>query len=306
MNRMNSIALCCALGAALHTACILPTGVSDPADPHVDASSIFSTTAFSVFSVRPSWSPDASAVVFSGNLATNASNTTIWKVSASAMSTPVVLGGDAAYCPSYLSNGMIVYYTGWIGTDLDMHIMTASPAQSAGSFTANILHSFNGSDVGKTLNSAHSPEEMSVSDDSSRAFMIWAQDSAYVLRWNAADSLIQAYKVESQIYYGTISPDGTKIAYTNTSGKVVWMPSEGGVEHVISTGHYPTWDATSTKIGYTNGTVYEVYNLSSSSSTFFKLEGAIQHPALSPSGHAIVYRTFGGNANGLALGVLTQ
>jgi hypothetical protein len=219
-------------------------------------------------------------------------------------STPVELGGEYACCPSYLSNGSIVYYMGWIGQDHDMHIMIADSSQGAGALSGRILHSFAPTNVGKAANLESMPLEMSVSDDGLQAFIIWSRDSAYVLQWLSSGELTNIVKVESELLYGTICPDGTKIAYTTINEKVVWQASEGGVEYTIENGHYPTWDKTSTKLGYLNGTVYTVYDFPTKASKKYPFKSVGTNLSLSPQANEVAYRTFSDGASGISVGEL--
>jgi Tol biopolymer transport system component len=273
----------------------------------VITTAIFSSASFSVYSVRPVWLPDGRTIVFSGSPEGGQTNTALWKVAAQTGSSPVMLGAGSAYCPCALSDGRVVYYTGWIGTDLDMHLMVTDPAGSGDTLSSTIFRTFNGSDVGMGQDVARSPVEMSVSDNGTRAFIIWSNDSSYTLQWNSAGDLIFVNKAQSVISSGAISPDGTQLAYTRDDGKVVLVPPEGGVEQVIGIGQSPTWDAASAKVGFVNGNKYEVYDVATEDSKWYTLKTTVQVPALSPQTDRIVFRTFGsGGTNGLTLGTFSD
>ncbi|MBD3392317.1 MAG: hypothetical protein GF418_09635 [Chitinivibrionales bacterium] len=304
MKLLVHIAAVCSVVSLLCSGCLLEIGGGSGGDSSVRSDEVFSTTSFTVFSCPPAWSPDGSTLVFSGNRTSASTDTVIWKVRAAPGSDPVPIDVGGAHCPSYLSDGRIAYFTGWRGADLDMHIMVVD---SAGSAAPSVLHSFNGSDVDMAHNEARTPLRMSLSDNGLYAFLIWAEDSAYTLRWTSAGDLLDPHRFTQPMSCGMISPDGQTVAYYNTDlGKVVYQESEGGIERTVGIAECPTWAARSDTIGYVSGSTYEIYAIGSSDRTWYTLDANVHNASLAPGAGMFAYRTRSGSRDGLALGILTS
>lgn len=283
----------------------------DPGDsPQVDVYKVFSGTKYMVYSVRMDWSPDGSYIVFAGGPLGN-----IWKVRSLPNSTPAAVtdilstdGGDGGYTPSYLSDSRIGYYVGWLKDDRKMHIMASSVNQVNNSPAPAILHEFNGSDIGLGLNSAASPNELSISGDGLKAVGQW--NSAYTMNWSGQQ--VVAVNISDIIGTGVnlmISRDGAKIAYQD-KGEIKWINFQGGTATLIGKGTYPSWNGDGTLLGYLDETSksYKIYDFKTNKTNSYSVSGSqiIQYPALSWDGKKIAFRIFGAADTGISVGELVD
>jgi Tol biopolymer transport system component len=282
------------------------TGPRD--NPHVDFSTVFYGTNYQVYSVRMDWSPDGSFIVFAGGPSGN-----IWKVRPEVNSIPVPVSDissnkseDGGYTPSYLSDGRLAYYLGWFTGDQTMHIMAGDLNQVKNVPASSILHTFNGSHVGLTLNSASSPNELSVSGDGFRAVGLW--NKTYTLDWSgkqfASIDISNTVGIASNFM---ISRDGSKIAF-QSSGQIKWISFQGGTPNVIGNGACPSWNGDGSLLGYLDetGKTYKIYDFKTGQTKSYEISysGNFQYPVLSWDGGKVAFRQFGTTETGIGIGIL--
>jgi hypothetical protein len=285
------------------------TGSGD--NPFVDIATVFNGTSIQVYSVKMDWSPDGSFIVFAAGPSGN-----IWKVRAQENSTPVSVSDtssagdyDGGYTPSYMSDGWIAYYLGWLHSDQLMHIMAAPENQVKNSPHPTVLRTFNGPDVGLSQYSAASPNELSVSGDGVRAVGSWG-NSVYTLDWSTGQCM--SADISNQVgaaFSLMISRDGSKIAY-QTESQIKWIPFQGGAATVVGAGIYPSWNGDGILLGYLDGTgkSYKVHDFKTGTTKSYDIfySGTLQYPVLSWDGRNIAFRRFGTVDSGILIGALVE
>ena len=283
------------------------TVVGPGGNDSIDVFHVFYGTAYDVYSVKMDWAPDGSFLVFAGGPSGN-----IWRVPAAENSIPIQVtdissdgNKDGGYTPSYLNDGRIAYYVGWLLNDKTMHIMAAAKDQVKNSPDPSTLLSFNGSQVGLGLYSASSPNELTVSGDGLRAVGQW--NEIYTLDWNslplASVNLSSVIGAASSLM---ISRDGAKIVY-QSAGEIRWIPFGGGASHLVGKGTYPSWNGDGSLLGYIGETGnYIVYDLNTGQIKTYRFpdSGIHQYPVLSRDGKKIAFRRFGTTESGISVGIL--
>jgi Tol biopolymer transport system component len=288
-------------------------GTGPGTNPHVAVTTIFSGSAYMVYSVRPEWSPDGGTIVFAGGPSGN-----IWKVAGTAGSSPVaVTNPDSSaweyggYTPCCLADGHIVYYLGWLGNDHDMHIMGAEPTQVRCMPPPVVLRAFNGSDVGMALGAAASPDVLSLSGTGDRGVALWGA-SLFGLNWGSGTIVASRLSdgIAGPVFDPVISHNGDRIAFADSSRHVVWIPFAGGTPTVVGEGRYPSWSGNGHLLGYVNGnaTAYVVHDVVAGTSKSYAIGATqvLQYPCLSWDGTKIAFRTFGGANTGISVGLLSD
>jgi hypothetical protein len=285
-------------------------GVDPGNSPQINISQIFYGTKYQVYSVKMDWSPDGNYIVFAGGPSGN-----IWKVQSIPNSTPVSVtdnlstgDGDGGYTPGYLSDSRIGYYLGWLQNDQKMHIMASSLNQINNSPAPSVLHEFNGFNVGLGLNSASSPNELSISGDGLRAVGQW--NNTYTMDWSGQQ--LVSVDVSDMIGSGVnfmISRDGNKITYQD-KGEIKWIYFQGGDSNLIGKGSYPSWNGDGTLLGFVDETSksYKIFDFKTNKTSSYSIPGSqiFQYPVLSWDGKKIAFRRFGTTESGISVGEFVE
>lgn len=311
MNIRPTVPLWIAFGLLQFLSCSDEKIVVGDQENRVIVTQVFAGGAVAVDSVLVDWAPNGSEVVFAGHPPGGAGQ--IYRVPAGAGALPVAVTdpqanemGATGFTPGFLMDGRIVFFAERTSSDPEVRIMVAAPGTIENTPPAELLHHFTAADVG--LAAMQPPSEMSYAGDGWIALGRW--EAGYTLAWDAGEQLTASTQPEyGQALTGTLTRDGTRIAYETTDGKIAHQSIDGGAIALVGEGHCPSWDEYGTLIGFitTDCTAYTVFNtLDGSSRTYLAPEGVILHLArLSMCGTMIAFRTQTETGSGIAVGALS-
>lgn len=272
----------------------------------------------SVNSTRFSWSPTSNLIAF------ETSEFNVYRVTADENSTPVTVtayetissSNDGGEAVSYIADGSLCYYVGWIygsPDDRDMHVMNALPHQVYNSPTPSILHRFNGDNVGISHNAAESPEVLSMTSNEEKGVIVWGWQSsgstrAYLLDWS--NGAVTSNRIDNNQKYMEIdiSKDGNYFAFVTTANVVGYLNAGEVTENIIGSGSNISW-TNDNKIGYVDyDGGYTLYDLNTKTSTNYSVNSGtvLQCAVVNWDGTKIAFRTFGESDTGISVGVLNN
>jgi hypothetical protein len=274
-----------------------------PPTPSVHESSIFSSSAITVYSHKPEWSPNGSAIAFEGT-ATGLGAWDIYAVSSTAGATPSRITNwtstawsDGGVTPASTSDSTLIYWVGTIGTGQNYNLMAASYGQVANVPAPSIYWSYNPADGA----SGAEPDGMSISGDGNKIVQHWS-NAATLMDWSAGGAspvLTQITGVSQCV----ISREGTHIAYVKADGTVACSAIGSSTEINLEPGSDVSW-ASGGKLGYVVNGGYVVYVLSTDTMQFYKSSAYLENAAISWDGTKIAFRTFSGSYTGISVGYL--
>ena len=299
----SNLRLACTLLPCLLLGCGGGASKSDPSGPRINVTAVFSTTANTVYTVKPEWSPNGNQIAFEGQEAGSSGGWDVFIVNAAAGSTPTKVTNwstgtweNGGKNPATTAGGTLVYWTGSIASDGLHHLMAAASGQVANAPAPTVLHTFSPTDVGAPAGSVSSPGAMSISGDGTKAICDY-----WLLDWSggATPTATQFTGVTELV----ISREGTHVAYVKTSGDVAYRAIAGGAETVIGPGSTISW-ASSGRLGFAVTGGYKVYATATGTSTTYPSSLHLQNAVLSWDASKIAFRTFGGANTGISVGVL--
>ena len=230
----TKIRLACTLLPCLLLGCGGGTSKSDTSGPRINVTAVFSSTAITVYTVKPEWSPNGNQIAFEGTV--GGGGWDVFFVNAAAGGTPTKVTNwstdtweNGGKNPATTAGGTLVYWTGEIAGDGMHHLMAAASGQVANTPAPTVLHTFSPTDVGAPAGSVFSPGAMSISSDGTKAICDY-----WLLDWSggATPTATQFTGVTELV----ISREGTHVAYVKTNGDVAYRAIAGGANTGISVG----------------------------------------------------------------------
>ena len=221
-----------------------------------------------------------------------------------------------ASAPSFLGDGSLVFFTGWITTggvpDHDLHIMRIPPSSQ----TAIILHSFNASVLGFSPDLNIAPDTLMLSYDGTRAVGNWpgapaaSDGSGGAFSLDFTTNTITRLADYSPLNALALSQDGQRIAYvtgtTSTTVQVFWVPFTGGAPTLMGNGAWPTW-AGDNLLGFQAGLDGNSSYVGDGLYTYtYPVPNSVtcQQPVLAPIGQSIAFLTVSGDQEAIAIAAI--